>query len=285
MRNVFLFIRKYSNFLFFLLLQIISLSFLFRYNKYHEAAFMNVAGEFTGSINQRFSKVESYFRLKEINEQLAAENLRLNQNLKENYEGTGGPNKIVTDTIQTDSSKEIKKYIWMGAKVVGSTINTQVNFLTIHRGALQGVRPNMGVTGPQGIVGQVLNVSDNYATVWTLLNRQFRVVVKLKNGGERGTLEWDGVSPNYVTLKDIPKSAKVKKGDSVVTSPASSMYSGAMLMVGTIEEIVDDRSSNFYSLRVKPSTNFYSIEYVYVIENAQLTEQNHLEDSTRKKFQ
>jgi rod shape-determining protein MreC len=284
-RNVFLFIRKYSNFLFFLLLQIISLSFLFRYNKYHEAAFMNVAGEFTGSINQRFSKVESYFRLKEINEQLAAENLRLNQMLKENYEGAGGPDKIVTDTIQTDSSNQLKKYIWMGAKVVGSTVNSQVNFLTIHRGTLQGVRPNMGVTGPQGIVGQVLNVSDNYATVWTLLNRQFRVVVKLKNSGERGTLEWDGVSPNYITLKDIPKSAKVKKGDSVVTSPASSMFSGALLMVGTIDEIVDDKSSNFYSLRVKPSTNFYSIEYVYVIDNTQISEQNHLEDSTRKKFQ
>jgi len=205
--------------------------------------------------------------------------------LKENYEGAGGPGKMVTDTLQGDSVKEIKKYIWMGAKVVGSTVNTQVNFLTIHRGALQGVRPNMGVTGPLGIVGQVLNVSDNYATVWTLLNRQFRVVVKLKNGGERGTLEWDGVSPNYVTLKDIPKSAKVKKGDSVVTSPASSMFSGANLMVGTIDEIIDDKSSNFYSLRVKPSTNFYSIEYVYVIENTQLTEQNHLEDSTRKKFQ
>jgi rod shape-determining protein MreC len=284
-RNVFLFIRKYSNFLFFLLLQIISLSFLFRYNKYHEAAFMNVASEFTGSIDQRFSKVQSYFRLKEINEQLAAENLRLNQMLKGNYERAGGPDKIVADTIQTDSIKEIKKYYWMGAKVVGSTINTQVNFLTIHRGTLQGVRSNMGVAGPQGIVGQVLNVSDNYATVWTLLNRQFRVVVKLKNGGERGTLEWDGVSPNYVTLKDIPKSAKVKKGDSVVTSPASSMFSGALMMVGTIDEIVDDRSSNFYSLRVKPSTNFYTIEYVYVIENAQLAEQNHLEDSTRKKFQ
>ncbi len=285
MRNVFLFIRKYSNFLFFLLLQIISLSFLFRYNKYHEAAFMNVAGEFTGSINLRFSKVESYFRLKQINEQLAAENLRLNQMLKENYEGAGGPGRIVSDSAETDSVKGLRKYTWMGAKVVGSTINSQVNFITIHRGALQGVRPNMGVTGPQGIVGQVLNVSDNYATVWTLLNRQFRVVVKLKNGGERGTLEWDGVSPNYVTLKDIPKSAKVKEGDSVVTSPASSMFSGANLMVGTIDEIVDDKSSNFYSLRVKPSTNFYSIEYVYVIENAQIAEQNHLEDSTRKKFQ
>ncbi|HSZ34544.1 MAG TPA: rod shape-determining protein MreC [Puia sp.] len=285
MRNVFLFIRKYSNFLFFLLLQIISLSFLFRYNKYHEAAFMNVASEFTGSINQRFSKVESYFRLKEINEQLASENLRLNKMLKENYENAGGPEKMISDTIETDSLREIKKYVWMGAKVVGSTINTQVNFLTIHRGTLQGIRPNMGVTGPQGIVGQVLNASDNYATVWTLLNRQFKVVVKLKNGGERGTLEWDGISPLYVTLKDIPKSAKLKKGDSVVTSPTSSMFSGAQLMVGTIDEIVDDKSSNFYTLKVKPSTNFSSIEYVYVVENTQLAEQNHLEDSTRKKFQ
>ena len=246
---------------------------------------MNVASEFTGSINQRFSKVESYFRLKEINEQLASENLRLNKMLKENYENAGGPEKMISDTIETDSLREIKKYVWMGAKVVGSTINTQVNFLTIHRGTLQGIRPNMGVTGPQGIVGQVLNASDNYATVWTLLNRQFKVVVKLKNGGERGTLEWDGISPLYVTLKDIPKSAKLKKGDSVVTSPTSSMFSGAQLMVGTIDEIVDDKSSNFYTLKVKPSTNFSSIEYVYVVENTQLAEQNHLEDSTRKKFQ
>jgi rod shape-determining protein MreC len=284
-RNVFLFIRKYSNFLFFLLLQITALSFLFRYNKYHEAAFMNVAGEFTGSINQRFSKMESYFQLRKINEQLAQENLRLNQMMKENYEMAGGPNKIVSDTVQTDSLRLIRKYVWMGAQVVGSTVNSQVNFLTIHRGALQGVRPNMGVAGPQGIVGQVLNVSDNYASVWTLLNRQFKVVAKLKNGGERGTVEWDGLSPAFVTLKDIPKSAQVKKGDSVVASPTSSMFSGFPLMVGTIEEIVDDKSSNFYTLKVKPSTNFFNIEYVYVIENTQLSEQKHLEDSTRKKFQ
>ncbi len=124
--------------------------------------------------------------------------------------------------------------------------------------------------GPQGIVGQVLNVSDNYATVWTLLHRQFKVVVKLKNGGERGTLEWDGVSPKYVTLKDIPKSAKVKKGDSVVTSPTSIYVFRCNLMVGTIDEIVDDKSSNFYTLKVKPATNFFNIEYVYVIDNAQI---------------
>ena len=284
MRNVILFIRKYANFLFFLLLQITALSFLFRYNKYHEAALMNVAGEFTGTINQRYSKVEYYFRLKKINEQLAAENTRLNQLLKENFERPDGNEKIVKDTVLADTISQIRKYTWLGATVVGSTVNTQLNFITIHRGLLQDVRPNMGVVSPQGIVGTVVNVSDNYASVMTLLHRQYKVVVKIKNSGERGTIEWDGVSPMFVTLKDIPKSAKVKEGDSIVTSPTSSLFPGN-LMVGTIAEIVDDKSSNFYTLKVKPATNFFNIEYVYVIANAQLVEQKRLEDSTRKKFQ
>jgi rod shape-determining protein MreC len=283
-RNVILFIRKYSNFVLFLLLQITALSFLFRYNKYHEAAFMNVAGDFTGSINQRYSKVENYFRLKKINEQLAMENLRLNQLLRENYEHAGGNEKIVLDTVFTDTLREIRKYTWLGATVVGSTVNTQVNFITIHRGQLEGVHPNMGVVSPQGIVGTVVNVSDNYASVMTLLHRQYKVVVKLKNGGERGTVEWDGISPTYVTLKDIPKSAKVKVGDSVVTSPTSSLFPGN-IMVGIISEIMEDKSSNFYTLKIKPATNFFNIEYVYVIANTQFVEQKRLEDSTRKKFQ
>jgi rod shape-determining protein MreC len=283
-RNVFLFIRKYANFLFFLLLQIIALSFLFRYNKYHEAAFMNVAGEFTGRINQRYSKVEYYFRLKNINEQLAVENARLNQLRYENFERPDGNEKAILDTVQSDSLREIRKYTWLGATVVGSTVNTQVNFITIHRGALQDVHPNMGVMSPQGIVGTVVNVSDNYASVMTLLHRQYKVVVKMKNGGNRGTVEWDGISPMFVTLKDIPKSAKLKEGDSVVTSPTSSLFPGN-LMVGTIAEIVDDKSSNFYTLKVKPATNFFNIEYVYVSANTQYLEQKRLEDSTRKKFQ
>ena len=97
-------------------------------------------------------------------------------------------------------------------------------------------------------------------------------------------MEWDGASPYFVMLKDIPKSANVKKGDSVVTSPTSSLFPVA-IMVGTIEEIVDDHSSNFYTLKVRPSTNFYNVEYVYVIENTQYDEQKRLEESTRKKIQ
>lgn len=284
MRNVFLFIRRHFNFLFFLVLQIISLSFLFRYNKFHEAAFLNVSTEITGRFNERYNNIEYYFQLKKTNESLVKENLTLRQQLKENYEGPDSNRRRINDTIRTDSGRSILKYQIMDAKVVNSTTALRANYLTIHRGFAQGVHINWGVTGPQGIVGSVINVSRNFAIVMTMLHPDFKLVVKLKKGGETGMIEWDGLSPNFVTLHTIPKSAKVTVGDTVVTSQTSSLFP-ANLMVGTIDEIVPDNSSNFYTLKVRTATNFANIEYVYVIDNTQYDEQRALEDSTRKKVQ
>ena len=284
MRNVFLFIRRHFNFLFFLVLQIIALSFLFRYNQFHEAAFMNVSTELTGRINEKYNGIEYYFQLKKTNESLVKENLRLRQLLKENYEAPDSSRRLIYDTIRGDSGRSITKYLIMEAKVVNSTTALQSNYLTIHRGFAQQVHPNMGVIGPQGIVGTVINTSENFSTVMSLLHPQYKVVVKLKNGGERGTIEWDGISPLFVTLKDIPKSAKVAKGDTILTSQTSSKFP-ANIMVGTVYEIVPDNTSNFYTLKVRPVTNFFNIEYVYVIDNLQYDEQKRIEDSTRKKVQ
>ena len=284
MRNVFLFIRRHFNFLFFLVLQIIALSFLFRYNKFHEAAFMNVSTEITGRINEKYNGIEYYFQLKKTNEALVKENLRLHQQLLENYEAPDSTRRLIRDTIKLDSGRSVLKYNIMEAKVVNSTTASQTNYLTIHRGFAQQVRTNMGVIGPQGIVGTVVNVSENFATVMSVLHRQYKAVVRLKNGGERGTIEWDGLTPLFISLKDIPKSAKVAKGDTVLTSQISSKFP-ANIMVGTIFEIVPDPTSNFYSLKVRPSTNFFNIEYVYVIDNMQYDEQKRIEDSTRKTVQ
>jgi len=282
-RNVFLFIRRHFNFLFFLVLQIIALSFLFRYNKFHEAAFLNVSTEITGRFNQRYNNIEYYFQLKKTNESLVKENLSLRQQLKENYEGPDSNRRLINDTIRADSGRSILKYQIMEAKVVNNTTALRANYLTIHRGFAQGVRTNMNVTGPQGIVGSVINVSRNFAIVMSMLHPNFRVVVSLKKSGETGTIDWDGASPNFVTLRAIPRSAKVSVGDTVVTSQTSSFP--ANLMVGTIDEIVPDNSSTFYTLKIRTATNFNNIEYVYVIENKQYDEQKSLEDSTRKKVQ
>ncbi len=284
MRNVFLFIRRHTNFLFFLVLQIIALSILFRYNKFHEAIFMNASTEITGRINDKYNTVEYYFQLKKTNESLLKENLRLRQLLKENYEAPDSAKRLFLDTIRVDSARSVLKYRIMEAKVVSSTTSLQANYLTIHRGSAQNVRANMGVIGPQGVVGTVVNASENYATVMSLLHYHSSVIVKLKNGGERGVVKWDGLSPLFVTMRDIPKSAKVARGDSVVTSETSARFP-ANTMVGTVYEIVDDNTTNFYTLKIRPSTNFYNIEYVYVVDNLQYDEQKKLEDSSSKIIQ
>ena len=284
MRNVFLFIRRHFNFVFFLVLQIIALSFLFRYNRFHEAAFLNVSSEITGRINERYNGIEYYFQLKKTNESLVRENLYLRQQLKTNYEAPDSLQRLIHDTIKVDTGRSIIKYRILEAKVVNNSIGSQTNYLTIHRGSAQGIRPNMGVTGPQGIVGSVVNVSENFSTVMSMLHRQFKVVARLKHGNETGTIDWDGVSPLFVTLRNIPKSAVVNKGDTVITTQISSLFP-ADLMIGTVFDIVPDATTNFYNLKIKPATNFSNIEYVYVIDNLQYDEQRRLEDSTRKKIQ
>jgi rod shape-determining protein MreC len=280
MRNVFLFIRRYFTFLIFLVLQILSLTFLFRYNKFHEAAFMGVAGEVTGRVNERYNNVEYYFKLKKTNEALVEENTRLRSLLKDSYEWPDSTSKIVVDSIKVDSLLKYQRFRYLPAKVVGSFVSTQTNYLTIHRGRLQGVEKDMGVISPEGIVGRVVNVSNNYATVMSALSRQFKVKAKLKKTGENGTIEWDGVSPSYLLMKDIPNSAKLAKGDTVLTSELSSIYPPNIL-VGTVEEVYKEQSTNFFTIRLKTATNFYNVQYINVIQDLQKDERLSLEQTTK----
>ena len=281
MRNIFLFIRKFSNFLFFLVLQIIALYFLFTYNKFHEAAFMNVAGEFTGRINEKYNNVEYYFKLKQTNETLVKQNEQLLNLLRQNYEAADTAKKFFTDTLKVDSLLTIQRFKYYDAKIVGSFVSTQNNYLTIHRGSNQGLRKDWGVISPNGIAGRIVSVGDNFSVVMSVLHKLFRVNSMLKKGGETGPVVWDGDNPLYLTLTNIPKSAKVAKGDSVVTSNISDIFPPG-IMVGTVAEIVDDKSSNFFILKLKTATNFSNLQFVYVLEDLQRDEREKLEDPYKK---
>lgn len=280
MRNIFLFIRRYFNFLSFLALQALALSFLFRYNKFHEAAFAGVANEITGRVNEQYNTVDYYFKLKKANENLVKENVALREMLRSNYQSPDTMLKLIVDSIRVDSLKPFQRYVYREAKVVGSFITTQTNFITIHRGSNQGVRPDMAVIGSNGVVGRVVNTSANYSTVMTMISRQFKVDGKLKNSGERGSIGWDGQNPRIVQMRNIPKSVKIQKGDSVLTSELSSIFPPNIL-IGTVDSVMNDPSTNFYNLRLKTGTNFSTVQFVYVVQNTQLEEQQKLENATR----
>jgi rod shape-determining protein MreC len=263
------------------MLQIIALSFLFRYNKFHEAAFMGVANELTGRVSSKYSNVEYYFHLKKTNESLSSQNERLLNSLKSNIQPPDSLTRIVIDTSKIDTLGTKRRYLWREARVVNNSVSLQNNYITIHRGEKQGVRKDMGVVSPDGLVGMVVNTSENFAVVMTMLNRQASVSAKLKKTGEIGKVQWDGKSPDYITMINIPKSAQVIAGDSVVTSGYSLTFPPGIL-IGVITKVLEDKSSNFYTLIVKPSTNFYNVEYVTVVDNLQKDEQKKLEEAARK---
>lgn len=276
MKNIFIFLRRYFNFLFFLVLQIVSLILLVKYSQTYEAVYANVANEFTGRINVQYNKVQNYFHLKENNKLLLEENTRLKNMLRTNFESADSGRITMLDSTVRDTTGHQRKFIWLPAKVSYNTVSAQLNYITLHRGFNQGVKKDMAVIGQQGVVGTVVEVSENFSKVMSLLHRNSKVSSMLKKGNIPGTAEWDGKDPRFITLRNIPKSVAVAKGDSVITSRYSANFPSD-IMVGVVDEVSNDQGSNFLNIRLKTATNFYNLEYVNLVENVQWDEQRRLE--------
>jgi rod shape-determining protein MreC len=258
---------------------------LVNYNKTYQSFFSNNANEITGSIDKQYNGIEYYFRLKTTNDALSAENARLKKLLFTQYNISDTSNISKLDSITVDSTTKYIKYNVLPAKVVSNDISNENNYITIERGSNQGVVKDMGVAGPDGIVGRVILVSENYSRAMSLLNHNSKVsaTLKSKNGAYNGIVDWDGkeADPAILLMHNISKSAQVKKGDTVLTSSLSGSYP-PNLMVGRVLSIDADPSSNFYTLQIKAATNFYTLEYAYLIENNFLDEQKKLESQTPK---
>ena len=281
MRNLFAFIRRFSVLLFFLLLQALSFVLLFRYNKFHQAAYMDTAGEITGALETQYSKVNGYFHLKKENEELRRRLNEVQNKLAENFQTPDTAKSIISDSIPFDTTGALRKYVYMDAEVVNNSITQPNNYFTIHRGSSQGVEPGMVVLSPNGVAGVVMDVSENFATVMSMLNKQSRISARLKKTGESGRIEWDGVNPRRVQLRDIPKSVKLQVGDTVLTSQYSDFPPG--IMIGRIEKVILKQSTNNYLLQVTPSNDFSRLQNVFVVANLQRAEQLELEKRMKQK--
>lgn len=141
------------------------------------------------------------------------------------------------------------------------------------------MRVGMGVVDPNNaVVGVITDVSDEFAVVMSLLHKDSRISGKLLKTGETGTIIWDGKYPNLVTLTGIPKSTKVAKGDSIITSGFSIIFPKG-LMLGRVEEVYLEKSTNNYKINVRTTSNFYNLEYAYVINS---TQQPHIDSLLEK---
>lgn len=254
-----------------LVLAIASLTLLFQNNPYHRSIWFSSASRVVGTVYDIRSNVTGYFGLRETNEAqlvrigcLTEENLRLRQQLQ-----------VYQDQIDLALDTTAQNYNYMIAHVVGNSVNQADNYITIDKGLLDGVEPDLGVVDQNGVVGLVAKVSNHYSLVLSVLNSKFALSVKLKNNQQNASLKWDGQDARYALLTDLPRNVNPAEGDTVVTTGFTSTFPKDV-PVGTIAEL-SDQGGSFLSIKVELFADFNRLNDVHVIFDKSVEERRLLE--------
>jgi len=272
MRTLLRFIQKYSNLLLFLLLEAIAITFMVQGNTYQRSKLIGLNREITGYIYSKVDGAREYFSLKQVNRQLAEENLDLRNSL-DLLSASLDTTLVITENLENFH------YYYVPSRIVHNSVYKQYNFITLDKGKKDGVFKDMGVISEQGLVGIILESSNNFATVIPILNRDFRLSVKIKSNNYAGILQWEGDSPQYAMLSEIPFHVNITEGDTILTSGFSSIFPEG-IEVGHLESFVLEKG-NFYDIKVKLSTDFQQLFHVNVIRNFRQEEQLNLENQSR----
>lgn len=245
-------------------LEIVSAWLLINFNNRYNASFLNSSNEASASLTQTSNNIGDYFQLTEVNEQLMLENAQLQQELR------------MLRTEKASFLDTIDQFRVIGARVINNTFDRSANFVTISAGRNDSVEVGMGVISSFGVVGQVKSVTNNFATVYSLLHPKLLVSSMLKRTDTKCTVQWDQVDYETASLKYIPRHIKIKKGDSIVTSGFNSVFPDDIL-IGVVDEFNLEEHMTFYEAKIKLSTDFTSLYYVFVIKDLLRTEKDSLD--------
>lgn len=190
--------------------------------------------------------------LRELNLQLSVEAARGRQSMVEN----------VTLRKMLELRKVVDKKL-LAADVIGKTTTQLRNFATINKGKADGVKDGMTVITDAGLVGIVTGVSDHYAVIQLLLNRDTRIAAKVQRTRVDGILAWEGETT--LVLKNVPTSYDVQAGDVIITSNYSTRFP-ENIVIGRVARVEDERNSLFRRIMVEPAVNFPTLEQVFIVD-------------------
>lgn len=273
MRNILVFIIRYHFLLLFVLLEIFSITMLVNSTYYQSSAILKAGSRVTGRFYTSISNATDYLKLRTTNEQLARENAMLRQMKGVSFLKNDTSSFWVNDTVYK------QQYQYIVSKVVLNTVGKRNNYIMLDKGSRSGIKKDMAVITSDGIVGTVVNVSENFSWVMSLLNKHTRISGRITKNNQMGTIIWNGVDHLYGTLTDIPAHVKIAKGDTIVSSGYSYIFP-AGLMIGTISDFRVEQGDHFYIIPFKFSVDFNALQYVYVVKNLMKDEQESLEKST-----
>lgn len=285
MRNLIDFITKYNHWLVFVILEVISLTLLFRFNSYQGSVFFSTANAVTGKVYEWDAAVKNFFSLTKINQQLNVRNLYLEQTVRK-LTAQAGKTKADSSRLYRAQMQILNEFKLIPAKVITNSVDKKDNFITLDKGLADGVRKDMGVACGNGVVGVVYMVSNHYSVVIPVLNSKSNISVTIRKRGYYGYLRWTGGAADLAYVDDIPRHAKFRLGDIVETSGYSSIFPPGII-VGQILHVYNSSDGLSYKMQVRLTTDFGNLRDVCVIDNTAMKERIELlhsaEDSLKLK--
>lgn len=279
MRNLLNFLAKYNYWFLFIFLEIVSCILLFRYNNYQQSIYFTSANSVAGKFYEAKGDITGYFHLKGENEALLDRNMWLEERVRYLEQKQ---REAMADSARYSSIEKFQTDLnVLKANVVKNSINLPNNYLTLDKGALDGIKSEMGVVDANGIVGIVYKTSLHYSSVISVLNSRSNISCKILGSQYFGYLRWEGGDSRYAYLKDLPRHAEFNLGDTIVTSGYSTVFPEGV-MVGTVDDMTDSHDGLSYLLKVRLATDFGKVSSVRVIEMKNKKEIQELENSSKE---
>lgn len=148
----------------------------------------------------------------------------------------------------------------IAAGVIAGSASPDFRTLTIDKGTADGLRPDMAVIAPAGVVGRIITPSARAAKVQLLIDRNAAAGALVERSRAQGVVEGTGAD---LRLNYVSGTADVQSGDVVVTSGIDGIYPKGFV-IGQIES-VERGAGAFGAIVVRPAVDFSSIEAVLVV--------------------
>ncbi len=280
LNKLFEFIRSVYVAVLFVLLEALAVSYYARSSYYTEARLLARSNRVIGGAHALFGGVRRYFGLERENRLLLERVAQLEERLSGYVEAETAAR---LDSYMQELGEP--KFRFITASVVANTVNRPRNLITINRGRRNGVVPDMAVLSPDGaMVGYVVDCTDRYAVVLSVLHTSFRASGKLAGGDYLGSVYWDGNDPHIVMLGDLSKYAEPKEGQDVVTT-GFSQYFPEGVRIGWVESAELNEVRTGYTVRVRLAAEMSSLTEVLLVENRDRLEIESLQRSERVRQQ
>jgi rod shape-determining protein MreC len=200
-----------------------------------------------------------YFALQEVHR----ENERLQQEIAQLRIGLQQERALAQQTRSLEQLLELRDRTDLtttAAGVIGSGASPDFRTITIDKGTADGLRPDMAVIAPAGVVGRIITPSARAAKVQLLIDRNAGAAALVERSRAQGVVEGTGgnLRMNYVS-----GTADVQVGDVLVTSGIEGIYPKGFV-IGQIESI-ERGAGEFSNIAIRPAVDFSSLETVLVV--------------------